>query len=363
MRVRYSTSNNGKPIKQAEIYTHDEHGISRADIDPDAYKIVKRLRSFGHTAYIVGGAVRDLLLGKMPKDFDIATDASPNRIKKLFRNSRVIGKRFRLVHIFFRGEKIIEVSTFRAKDSEGFKPVYGGVEEDVYRRDFTLNALYYCPIDGLVLDYVGGVRDIRAKRLRQVIPVSRIFDEDPVRMIRAMKYATTSGFTIVAPLRRQLKRSKDALQDCSASRLTEELFKILLSGSAAAIVAELLRHDLLQYLMPQLDFLLQERSLGDYREAFFHRLDELDELKRQKGELTRGDAIAFLCVDFLFAISEVGKQERIPFKDAFGELKHFIRPVSPANKEVEEALTVLLRNRKSFLSTGSLLTAEPARQR
>lgn len=363
MRVRYTTSKNGKPIKQAEIYTQEEHGISRADIDPDAYKIVKRLRSFGHTAYIVGGAVRDLLLGKKPKDFDIATDASPNRIRKLFRNSRIIGKRFRLAHIYFRDNKIIEVSTFRAKDSEGFKNVYGGVEEDVFRRDFTLNALYYCPVDGLVLDYVGGVRDIRAKRLRQVIPVSEIFEEDPVRMIRAMKYATTSGFNIVAPLRRQLKRSKDALQECSSSRLTEELFKILLSGSASTVIPELKKHDMLGYLLPQVNFLLDERALGDYRDAFYHRLEELDELKGRKGELSRSDGIAFLCVDFLFAISEVGKEKRIPFKDAFAELKHFIRPVSPANKEVEEALTMLLRNRKSFLATGSLLTEEPAKQR
>jgi poly(A) polymerase len=357
LRVRYTTSDDGKPVKQAEVYTQDEHGITRSHIDRDALKVMRRLRESGHSAYVVGGAVRDLLLGKHPKDFDVATDASPSRIRKLFRNSRVIGKRFRLVHIHFRNQHIIEVSTFRAKDSEGFHNVYGGIEEDVQRRDFTLNALYYDPEEQTVLDYVGGVRDIRSGRLRHVIPLERIFEEDPVRMIRAIKYATTSKFNMVSPLRRQMKRSREALQDCSASRLTEEVFKILLSGYAEPIIRELLKYDMLPYILPQLDFLLQERSLGEFRENFFATLEDLDQLKETK-EVTRAEAIAYLCGDFLFLISDFGKQRRVPFKEAFSEMKHFIRPVAPANRDVEQALVMLLRRRKRFLETGSLQPAQ-----
>lgn len=185
MLVRYSTTEKGAHSKRAEIYTAKEHGIRRKDIDPDAIRIAHRLKSAGHSAYIVGGAVRDLLVGRVPKDFDLVTDAHPRKIKRLFRNSRIIGKRFRLVHVFFR-EKIIELSTFRSLDHQGENNVYGTIQEDVLRRDFTLNALYYCPIEEIIIDYIGGVKDIRNRKIRPLIPLKTIFTEDPVRMIRAL---------------------------------------------------------------------------------------------------------------------------------------------------------------------------------
>ncbi|HUX51874.1 MAG TPA: polynucleotide adenylyltransferase PcnB, partial [Spirochaetia bacterium] len=157
MLIRYKKSESGSAVKQAEVYLKEEHNLSPGRIDPDALKIIRRLKNSGHSAYIVGGAVRDLILGNKPKDFDIVTDAAPARIRKLFRNSRIIGKRFRLVHIFF-GEKLIEVSTFRAETSVGFMNVYGEIEEDVKRRDFTVNALYYDPEENTILDYHGGFR-------------------------------------------------------------------------------------------------------------------------------------------------------------------------------------------------------------
>ena len=190
MLIRYGTDKNGDFIKKAVIYTQEEHLIPNNKIDPDALQIVNRLRDSGFTAYIVGGAVRDLIIGNTPKDFDIVTDATPSKIKKIFRNSRIIGRRFRLVHVVF-GTKIFEVSTFRSICEGSVGNSFGTIDEDVQRRDFTINALYYDPIQKQVIDYVGGMRDIKKHILRPVIPLDHIFIEDPVRMLRAVKYSAT----------------------------------------------------------------------------------------------------------------------------------------------------------------------------
>ncbi|MFW5729908.1 MAG: polynucleotide adenylyltransferase PcnB [Spirochaetota bacterium] len=370
-------------VKQAEIHTLEDHGIDRRLVDQDALKVIRRLSANGHSAYVVGGAVRDFLLGKHPKDFDVATDASPNRIKRLFRNSRIIGKRFRLVHIFFR-EKIIEVSTFRSEEAEGFKNVYGRIEEDVKRRDFTCNALYYSPEEQSILDYVGGVKDIRARRLRPVIPLDRIFEEDPVRMVRAVKYSAAGGFRISPGLKRQMRKSASLIGEVSPSRMTEEVFKILTSGYSRKIIEELLQFNLLRYMLPNVDHLLRDRAFADYRRRFFESLSLLDKekdgwsdgsvaeegspntgsreaVKRAGGhqangqdELTREKALAYFASDFLFTVSEQANQPRISFKTAFTELKHFIRPVTPANRDVEKALVYLIRKRKKYQRTGHL---------
>jgi len=347
--IRYKTSEDGRAVKQAEIYQPQEHGISNDLIDPDAFKIARRLRNHGHSAYIVGGAVRDLVLGKHPKDFDLVTDALPGRIRKLFRNSRVIGKRFRLVHIFFR-DKIIEVSTFRAREAVGFNNVYGVVEEDVLRRDFTMNALYYCPIDRTIIDYVGGYRDIVDQRLKPVIPLERIFTEDPVRMVRALKYSTTTGAKMGWSLRRRLRRDIDRLEECSQSRMTEEVFKILLSGSAAPILRMARKYKLLQYMLPEVDALL--RSTRDYRKRFFHSMERLDAETNQRDEMHRSIALAHLCADYLYTLSEFRELRKIPFKEAYIDLKRFIHPVVPANRDVEKALAYLLKRRKRYLHSG-----------
>lgn len=365
MRVRYTTTKKGKAVKQAEIHTLEDHGIDRKLVDQDALKVIRRLASNGHSAYVVGGAVRDFLLGKHPKDFDVATDASPNRIKRLFRNSRVIGKRFRLVHIFFR-EKIIEVSTFRSEEAEGFKNVYGRIEEDVKRRDFTCNALYYNPEDQSILDYVGGVKDIRNRKLRPVIPLDRIFEEDPVRMVRAVKYSAAGSFRISSGLKRQIRKSVDLLEDVSPSRMTEEVFKILTSGYSRKIIEELLQYNLLRYMLPNVDYLLRERAFTDYRRRFFDSLAMLDQEKDSESEpvegrqtngqedLTRERALAYFTSDFLFTVSEQANQPRISFKSAFTEMKHFIRPVTPANRDVEKALVYLIRKRKKYQRAGHI---------
>ena len=188
---RYGKDKNGRPVKKAVVYTKEEHKIPLNKIDPDAIGIIRRLKESGFSAYIVGGAVRDLILGNNPKDFDITTDATPSKIKRIFRNSRIIGRRFRLVHVFF-GPKIFEVSTFRSTAEGSIGNDFGSMDEDVMRRDFTLNALYYDPLQEQVIDYVGGVRDIRKGALKPVIPLDRIFVEDPVRMYRPFSFDSST---------------------------------------------------------------------------------------------------------------------------------------------------------------------------
>ena len=225
MLIRYGTDKNGDFIKKAVIYTQEEHLIPNNKIDPDALQIVNRLRDSGFTAYIVGGAVRDLIIGNTPKDFDIVTDATPSKIKKIFRNSRIIGRRFRLVHVVF-GTKIFEVSTFRSICEGSVGNSFGTIDEDVQRRDFTINALYYDPIQKQVIDYVGGMRDIKKHVLRPVIPLDHIFIEDPVRMLRAVKYSATTHAQMSFLLRRKIRQSANLLSQVSPSRLTEEMMKI-----------------------------------------------------------------------------------------------------------------------------------------
>jgi len=204
LRFRYGKEENGALIKKAVVYTQNEHHINVANVDKDAIFVVSRLKANGAETYIVGGAVRDLMLGKKPKDFDIVTQATPAKIKRIFRNSRVIGRRFRLVHVFF-GPKIFEVSTFRSLKDGHTSNTYGSIEEDVQRRDFSLNALFYDPETQIVVDYVGGMADIRRRKIRPIIPPEVIFKDDPVRMIRAVKYAAATGFHIplVPPLENQ----------------------------------------------------------------------------------------------------------------------------------------------------------------
>jgi poly(A) polymerase len=350
LRVRYTTGKDGKARKHAVIYEAHEHGIQPQLIDEDAVKIVRRLQQHGHPAYIVGGAVRDLLVGEAPKDFDIVTDAQPNRIRKLFRNSRIIGKRFRLVHIFF-GSKIIEVSTFRSAEAEGFNNVYGNIEEDALRRDFGVNALYYCPLEQEILDFVHGFKDFRAKRIRPIIPVERIFREDPVRMLRAVKYSASTGFRVVLPLRLRMRKQAKLLSDCPASRLSEEVFKILVSGRSHSVMHACRQYHLLEHMLPSFaETLLHGGAFAEQK--FFALLEELDAQVASERGADRALALAFLCADYLFRSGPYVEHTTIPFKDAYQSLKDQLKPVTPANIEVEKALQHLLRRRKRYLSEG-----------
>jgi poly(A) polymerase len=347
--VRYGTSPDGKPVKKAEIYTAEEHGIDPRWIDRDARRIIARLKRAGHKAYVVGGAVRDLLTGKKPKDFDIATDAVPRRIRKLFRYSRQVGRRFRIVHVYVpRGEerKVFEVTTFRSSPSQGGNNVYGAMEEDVWRRDFTLNALFYCPDDETIIDYVGGVKDIRDRRLRTLSPPEASFLEDPVRMIRGIKYSVYTGFALPSAVTAVIRKHRQELASCSMARLTEEVYKILASGHSAQIFAQAFKLGLLEVFLPSVDRHL--KSLGKRRSeaALLEALRPLDEriTAARAAEPRRGVMLSHL-------LEGVAKQWTLTEADMDPEesLQDFLReaalPLQPSRRELAQAARRLLRRR------------------
>jgi poly(A) polymerase len=268
-----------RPISQPTLIPRPEHNISRANISPNALKVLYRLREAGHRACLVGGGVRDLLLGREPKDFDVATDARPEQVHRLFRNCRLIGRRFRLAHIQF-GRDIVEVATFRAcgdETDDGDGPgveraadgrilsdnVYGSIEDDVWRRDFTINALYYDIANFAVLDYVGGMADLKAGLIRLIgDPVQR-YHEDPVRMLRAVRFAAKLGFRLDSATEAPLHRLGHLLEKIPPARLFDEILKLFMGGCAIQAF-ELLRHyRLFGWLFPA-----TERCLGQQQRHY-----------------------------------------------------------------------------------------------
>lgn len=241
----------------------DSSGLLSADrISISALKVVRRLTSNGFQAYLVGGCVRDLLLGKSPKDFDVATDAHPEEVRDLFRNARLIGRRFRIVHVAF-GHDIVEVATFRAEHSEAqieknyseggmilSDNVYGTFDEDVHRRDFAMNALYYQPETDTLLDEVGGLADIREKRIRLIGDPEARFREDPVRMLRAIRFRAKLGFDIDDDTAQAIHRLGYLLQDIPPARLFEEVLKLFMNGHGERSFLELVDHQLFGWLFP-----------------------------------------------------------------------------------------------------------------
>ncbi len=252
-----------------KIYSRDKHGISRSSISHGALKVCEILRAHDRSAYVVGGAVRDLLLGVVPKDFDVATDAHPDEIHRLFRRSLLIGRRFKLVHVMF-GPETVEVSTFRA--GEGGEAdetgrllrdnVYGTRAQDAARRDFTANALYYDPHDETVLDYHGGFSDVRKKTMRIIRDATLRFREDPVRMLRAVRFAAKLGFSMDPKTRAPIHALAPLIENVPAARLFEEMLKLLLSGHAAACLTQLRKDGLHHGLLPLLDVIM-EQPLGE----------------------------------------------------------------------------------------------------
>jgi poly(A) polymerase len=246
-----------------------EHGIGREAISYGARKVCEVLQSRGYVAYVVGGAVRDLLLGLRPKDFDVATDAYPEEVHKLFRRSRLIGRRFKLVHVLF-SEDTVEVSTFRARtatetDEHGRvlrDNIYGTREDDAIRRDFTLNALYYDPTDETILDYHNGLRDLRHKSVRIIGDTRARYREDPVRMLRAARFAAKLGFAIDERTRKPIREMAPLLENVPASRVYEEMHKLLLSGHAATSLRQLRSEGLHHGLLPLLDVIF-EQPMGE----------------------------------------------------------------------------------------------------
>jgi len=338
---RYGTDKKGNLVKKAVVYTKDEHLISLKSIDPDALQIINRLRDMGFTAYIVGGAVRDLIVGNTPKDFDIVTDATPSKIKRIFRNSRIIGRRFRLVHVVF-GTKIFEVSTFRSNEEGSVGNDFGTIEQDVMRRDFTLNALYYDPIQEQVIDYVGGMRDIKKHVIRPVISLDTIFVEDPVRMLRAIKYSATTNSRLPVSLKHKIRASSQLLSQVSPSRLTEELLKILNSPYAYEIVREALDSELYIYLQPAASNLIYESK--DFETKYMNSIKELAEANKTNTDMRLGKKLTFLIRDFVETLTnwpEERKEKQSAnelYAKTWTQCRNFILPMNPVRKELEYAV-------------------------
>jgi tRNA nucleotidyltransferase/poly(A) polymerase len=278
------------------IVPRAEHPISRRDIDADALKVLYRLQESGYTAYLVGGSVRDLLLGRRPKDFDIGTSAHPYQVKKLFRNCWIIGRRFRLAHVRF-GMKAIEVATFRKNIPAGSEAepaeappslhatdaadllikhdnTFGTPEEDAFRRDFTINALFYDIANFSIIDYVGGLKDLKDGLLRCIGDPNDRFQEDPVRMLRAIVMASRLGFRIDEPVIKAIAKHRGLMATASPARLIEEYYKILRSGAAEVTFRALVEHRLLEPVTPEI-------QRGAKNVALWESLAALDAYRRK----------------------------------------------------------------------------------
>ena len=261
--LRFGSGSEPRTVPKAQ------HGIGREAISQGSRKVCEMLHAQGHQAYVVGGAVRDLLLGLRPKDFDVATDAYPEEVHKLFRRSRLIGKRFKLVHVMF-GEETVEVSTFRARtpaetDEHGRvlrDNIYGTREDDSIRRDFTINALYYDPASETLLDYHNGLRDLQRKSVRIIGDARARYREDPLRMLRAVRFAAKAGFSIDERTRKPIRELAHLLGNVPPSRVYEEMQKLLLSGHAATGLRELRSEGLHHGLLPLLDVIF-EQPMGE----------------------------------------------------------------------------------------------------
>jgi len=299
-RTRPTTAGTARPRRKASgaaapavpepdvpvIIPHDVHGIDPTLISRNAIRVTEGLQQAGHRAFIVGGAVRDLLLGIKPKDFDVATDATPDEVQKLFRRARIIGRRFQIVHVQF-GQEIIETSTFRALvdppaadaaparrlkrdeldrrthavDASGRvlrDNVWGEQHEDATRRDFTVNAMYYDPATETVLDYHNGMADMRARLLRMIGDPATRYREDPVRMLRVVRFAAKLGFEIEDHTRAPIASMGELINNVPAARLFDEMLKLLLSGHALACLQRLRKEGLHHGLLPLLDVVLEQ---------------------------------------------------------------------------------------------------------
>ncbi|ACL63660.1 poly(A) polymerase [Anaeromyxobacter dehalogenans 2CP-1] len=268
-------------------------------LDGDALKVIARLRHMHHQAYLVGGCVRDLLLGATPKDFDVATDAHPGEVRAIFRNCRLIGRRFRLAHVYFRAGKVIEVATFRKNPTDVAEDVgegegdllitrdnvFGTAEEDSVRRDFTVNGLFYDVATGEVIDYVGGRADLEAHRISTIGDPEIRMREDPVRALRAVRFAARLGFTIAPDTFEAMRRTSGELARCAPARVLEETFKLLRCGGSARAFELLRACGALPVILPALGAALETWDDGR-RRAFFAHLAALDRLVRSGAEVS-----------------------------------------------------------------------------
>jgi poly(A) polymerase len=276
------THKDARPV----VYGKDKHSVQREQISKCARRTCEELQRAGYAAFVVGGAVRDLLLGKIPKDFDIATSATPEEVRSVFRRSRIIGRRFQIVHVLC-GQEMVEVSTFRAhfareldeenKDEHGrmlSDNIFGTQAEDAMRRDFTVNALFYDPVKEEVWDYVHGLKDLKSRKLVIIGDPATRYREDPVRMLRAARLGAKLGLSIDPKSREPIRELRHLLENVPQARLFEEILKLLLSGNAVECVRLLRELDLHRGLLPLLDTALEDPETGPFAMAALRATDE-----------------------------------------------------------------------------------------
>jgi poly(A) polymerase len=288
----------GEPLAgAARVIPRPQHTLSRKSISPGALRVLYRLNQAGYQAFLVGGAVRDLLLGGHPKDFDIATNATPEEVRALFRNCRLIGRRFRLAHVVF-GREIVEVATFRGSSDDGSGDrhlvdgrlvrdnVYGTLEEDAVRRDFTVNALYYDIADFSVRDYVGGMEDLHQRVLRLIGDPAERYREDPVRMLRAARLAAKLGFVVAPETAAPFATLGPLLGEAPPARLFDETLKLFLGGYGLASFRALEQHDLLQHVFPATARVLASGQVPVFRQLVEQTLAGTDARVREDKPVT-----------------------------------------------------------------------------
>ena len=332
------------------VLTRSEHPISRANMSRNAVKVLNRIHQGDYEAYLVGGGVRDLMLGREPKDFDVATNATPEEMKALFRNCRLIGRRFRLAHVHF-GREIIEVATFRSgqdktestavqseqgmilRDNE-----YGTLEEDAWRRDFTINALYYNIADFSVVDYTGGVEDLEKGQIRMIGGAEQRYHEDPVRMLRAVRFAVKLGFTIEQKTEQPIFELGHLLEQIPQARLYEEFLKMFQSGQALDMFERLRHYHLFCYLFPMTDRML------DQEEGFPHNF-LIRALENTDSRVAEGKPItpAFLIAALLWE----GVRQRADVSHSWNSEDGVLLP---ENVRLHHAGRAILREQRKSLS-------------
>lgn len=337
---------------QPKVYTVDDHDIQPNLVDRDALFVLAKLHEAGFIAYLVGGSVRDLLLKRTPKDFDISTSARPEEIKQLFqRNCLLIGRRFRLAHVRF-GHKILEVSTFRSGDNESDLIVrdnqWGTPEEDVLRRDFTINGLFYDPASHSIIDYVGGWEDIHKNTLRSIGDPEVRFKQDPVRMIRLLKFRARFGFNIAPEARKALIKCKQEILKSSSARILEEILRMLESGAAAPFFNLLTESGMLELLYPFLaNFIKGPRGQEVY--SYLMGADRIN-LSARKAPMER----PILAGCLLFPMLQQEMQAQFLDRDRVPHLGEIMMLTASVIKQFESASFVLFPRRLTAIMSGLL---------
>jgi poly(A) polymerase len=345
---------------QMTVIPREQHAISRKDISENALKVLYRLNKAGYEAYLVGGGVRDLLLGKKPKDFDVTTNATPDQVRKLFRNCRLVGRRFRLAHVMF-GPEIIEVATFRGhhEDTEADRTtsqrgqngmllrdnIFGSIEEDAQRRDFTINSLYYSVADFTVRDYVGGMRDLEEGVIRLIGNPETRYREDPVRMLRAVRFAAKLGMNISAETAEPIPRLAALINDVPPARLFEESLKLLQAGYGFDTYMLLREYNLFQPLFPTISRFFTENGDSPMERIIAQVLKNTD--TRLHNDMRVNPAFLFAAMfwyPLLETAQRITQEGGLAYYDAFALAMNDVLDEACRSLAIPKRITSLIRD-------------------